>query len=155
MSTTEKNIEILNDLIRINNDRVIGYTKAIEELKSEDNDIRVVFQSFILTSKRIITELTDLILKYNGEPAQDSTSAGKIYRAWMDVKATFTGHDLQSILNACEYGEDAAQRSYKSAMEDNSEVSSDVSQLVTEQKSTLKREHDSVKEYRDSTKVNK
>jgi uncharacterized protein (TIGR02284 family) len=155
MATKENNIEILNDLIRINNDRVIGYTKAIEELKNEDNDIRTVFQSFILSSKRYITELTDLVLKYGGEPAHDNTAAGKIYHAWMDVKATFTGHDLQAILNACEYGEDAAQRSYKIAIEDTAEVSADVEQLIKEQKSALKKEHDAVKEYRDSVKVSK
>ncbi|MDB5256007.1 MAG: hypothetical protein JWM14_702 [Chitinophagaceae bacterium] len=155
MATKENNIEILNDLIRINNDRVIGYTKATEELKAEDNDIRTVFQSFILSSKRHITELTDLVLKYGGEPAHDNTAAGKIYHAWMDVKATFTGHDLQAILNACEYGEDAAQRSYKIAIEDSAEVSSDVSQLITEQKASLKKEHDAVKEYRDSVRVSK
>lgn len=155
MATKENNIEILNDLIRINNDRVVGYTKAIEELKDEDKDIHNVFQSFILSSKRNITELTDLVLKYGGEPAHDSTAAGKIYHAWMDVKATFTGHDLQAILNACEYGEDAAQRSYKIAIEDDSETSSDVAQLIREQKASLKKEHDAVKEYRDSVKVSK
>lgn len=155
MATKENNIEILNDLIRINNDRVVGYTKAIEELKDGDKDIRNVFQSFILSSKRNITELTDLVLKYGGEPAHDSTAAGKIYHAWMDVKATFTGHDLQAILNACEYGEDAAQRSYKIAIEDDSETSADVAQLIREQKASLKKEHDAVKEYRDSLKVSK
>jgi len=155
MATKDNNIEILNDLIRINNDRVVGYTKAIEELKDGDKDIRNVFQSFILSSKRNITELTDLVLKYGGEPAHDSTAAGKIYHAWMDVKATFTGHDLQAILNACEYGEDAAQRSYKIAIEDDSETSADVAQLIREQKASLKKEHDAVKEYRDSLKVSK
>ena len=155
MATNENNVEILNDLIRINNDRVIGYSKAIEELKDEDKDIHNVLQSFILTSKKNISELTDLVFKNGGEPASDTTAAGKIYRAWMDVKATFTGHDLQAILNACEYGEDAAQRSYKTAMEDDADVSSDVSELIVEQKSSLQRELDAVKEFRDSLKVTK
>lgn len=155
MATKEKNIEILNDLIRINNDRVVGYTKAIEELKNEDQDLRSSIESFILSSKRNITELTDLVFKYGGEAATDSTAAGKIYHAWMDVKATFTGHDVQSILNACEYGEDAAQRSYKNAIEDDAEVSTDVAQLIRDQKASLKTEHDAVKEYRDALKVSK
>ncbi|MDF2454981.1 MAG: family four-helix-bundle protein [Cytophagaceae bacterium] len=155
MATKENNIEVLNDLIRINNDRVVGYTKATEELKDEDNDLRVVFQSFILSSKRHISELTELVLKNGGEPAHDSTAAGKIYHAWMDVKATFTGNDLLSILNACEYGEDAAQRSYKTAIEDSEEVSSEVLELIRDQKASLKKEHDAVREYRDSVKVTK
>jgi uncharacterized protein (TIGR02284 family) len=155
MATKENNIEILNDLIRINNDRVAGYTKAIKELKEEDHDLRKVFESFILSSTRNINELTDLVLKYSGEPTSDNTAAGKIYHAWMDVKATFTGRDVQSILNACEYGEDAAQRSYKIAMEESNEVSVDVFELIREQKASLKKEHDAVKEYRDSLKVTK
>ena len=155
MTTQENNNNILNDLIRINNDRVVGYTKAIEELKDEDQDLRKAFESFILSSKRNITELTDLVLKYGGEATTDSTAAGKIYHAWMDVKATFTGHDLQAILNACEYGEDAAQHSYKNAIEDDTEVSAEVEQLIRAQKTTLKREHDAVKEFRDALKVTK
>lgn len=155
MATRDNNIEILNDLIRINNDRVTGYTKAIKELKDEDHDVRKTFESFILSSKRNITELTDLVLKNGGEAATDNTAAGKIYHAWMDVKATFTGHDLQSILNACEYGEDAAQRSYKIAIEDSAEVSADVAQVIKDQKASLKKEHDAVKEYRDTVKVSR
>ena len=101
MATSNENtIEILNDLIRINNDRVTGYTKAIEELKDEDNDLRVVFESFEVTSRRLISELTEEILKKGGEPAHSNTAAGSIYHTWMSVKATFTGHDTQSILNA-------------------------------------------------------
>jgi uncharacterized protein (TIGR02284 family) len=155
MATKEKNLEILNDLIRINNDRVVGYTKAIEELKGEDQDLRKAFESFILSSKRNITELSDAVFKNNGEAATDSTAAGKIYHAWMSVKATFTGHDVQSILNACEYGENAAQRSYKTAIEDNAEVSADVHELIKDQKASLKQEHDTVKELRDSVKATK
>lgn len=152
MSTNEKNIDVLNDLIRINNDRVVGYTKAVEELKDEDNDIRTVFESYMLTSKRLISELTEKILEKGGQPAHDTTTSGSIYHAWMDVKATFTGHDLQSILNACEFGEDAAQRAYKMGIEEK-EISSDVMQLLNEQKATLRKEHDAVKQFRDAVKV--
>jgi uncharacterized protein (TIGR02284 family) len=71
------------------------------------------------------------------------------------VKASFTGHDLQSILNACEFGEDAAQKAYKLASEDKDASTSEVAQLIASQKSALKKEHDSVKEYRDSVKATK
>jgi uncharacterized protein (TIGR02284 family) len=155
METRENNIEILNDLIRINNDRVIGYTKAIGELKEEDKDLQGLFQSYILSSKRNIAELTGQVLKYGGEPAHDNTAAGKIYHAWMDVKATFTGHDVVAILNACEYGEDAAQRSYKIAIEDGEKISAEVLRMLQEQKQFLLKEHDEVKTFRDSLKVSK
>ena len=34
MNKPEKISEILNDLVQINNDRIVGYEKAIEELKA-------------------------------------------------------------------------------------------------------------------------
>ena len=153
MATKENTVELLNDLIRINNDRIVGYTKAIEELKDEDNDIRTVFQAFIVTSRKNISELTEQVLNKGGEPAHDSTAAGKIYHAWMDVKATFTGHDLQSILNACEFGEDAAQKAYKLASEDKEAGFSEVAELIARQKNVLLKEHDAVKKFRDTLKA--
>jgi len=36
MQNTKETIEVLNDLIQINNDRIIGYEKAIKETKAED-----------------------------------------------------------------------------------------------------------------------
>jgi uncharacterized protein (TIGR02284 family) len=155
MATNENTIELLNDLIRINHDRVAGYEKAIEELKTDDNDIRVVFESFRLTSNKNISELTEAVLNKGGEPTHESTAAGKVYRAWMSVKATFTGHSTQAILDACEYGEDAAQRAYKEALADGEELPSDVKALISEQKAALKKEHDAVKEYRDAERVSK
>lgn len=35
MTIIEKQARLLNDLILINNDRVVGYQKAMEELKKE------------------------------------------------------------------------------------------------------------------------
>jgi len=40
-------IELLNDLVQINNDRIVGYQKAIEESKPEDMDLKNLFVSII------------------------------------------------------------------------------------------------------------
>ena len=42
MSNNKETIEVLNDLIQINNDRIAGYEKAIKETKSEDEDLKVL-----------------------------------------------------------------------------------------------------------------
>ena len=34
MTTSQETIEILNDLVQINNDRIVGYEKALKELKN-------------------------------------------------------------------------------------------------------------------------
>lgn len=45
-------------------------------------------------------------------------ASGKLYRAWMDGKAAFSGGDKASVLSNCEAGEDAVQRAYKTAIAD-------------------------------------
>ncbi len=47
-----------------------------------------------------------------------TTGSGKIYSAWMDLKAIFTGHGLKTILENCYFGEDAAQKTYEAALEE-------------------------------------
>jgi uncharacterized protein (TIGR02284 family) len=71
----------------------------------------------------------------------------------MDVKATFTGNDRQSILNACEFGEDAAQKAYKDALASDAEIDVTTRQLITTQQASLKTSHDLIKKYRDANKA--
>lgn len=149
MATNENLIEVLNDLIRINNDRIAGYQKASEEARDIDVDLRGIFSRMVEESRQYASELSQEVVKLGGEPAAGTTNAGKIYRAWMDVKATFTGNSRQAILENCEYGEDAAQKAYDSALKTDADLPVDIRQLITNQKSSLKTSHDVIKKYRD------
>jgi uncharacterized protein (TIGR02284 family) len=151
MSTiNEKTAEVLNDLIQINNDRVVGYEKAAKETKAEDADLRALFLDMTSESRRYVSELTQTVAQTGEEPAKGTTGSGKIYRAWMDVKATFTGKDRKAILASCEFGEDAAQKAYTEALKSDAELPTDIRQMITEQQSSLKRSHDRIKRMRDS-----
>jgi len=81
-----------------------------------------------------------------------TTTSGKIYRAWMDIKAAFTGKDRQTVLNNCEFGEDAAQKAYRDA-EKSEDLLPNARMLITNQKLELKSSHDKVKILRDSEKL--
>ena|SRR5690606_15476843 len=144
----EDTIDVLNDLIRINHDRIAGYERAINEAKDIDVDLKGVFSRMGEESTLYVSELTEEVVKLGGEPATGTTNSGKIYRAWMDVKATFTGKDRESILASCEFGEDAAQKAYKTALESD-DLTPDTRMLVTNQKTSLKASHDLIKRYRD------
>jgi len=144
----EDTIDVLNDLIRINHDRIAGYERAINEAKDIDVDLKGVFSRMAEESTLYVSELTEEVVKLGGEPATGTTNSGKIYRAWMDVKATFTGKDRESILASCEFGEDAAQKAYKTALESD-DLTPDTRMLVTNQKTSLKASHDLIKRYRD------
>ena len=148
MENTTVNPETLNDLIQINNDRVAGYEKAIKELEPEDADLKALFVKMIAESHKHKLALASAVQGSGTELETGTTTSGKIYRAWMDVKAVFTGHDRQTVLNNCEAGEDAAQRAYKSALEEE-DLSAANRALISEQKAELRASHDQIKGLRD------
>lgn len=152
MTTNDKLVGVLNDLIQINNDRVNGYEKATEELKGRDVDLQALFSKFISDSRDYGSELSREVLRLGGDPDTGTTNSGKLYRVWMDVKTVFTGKDRQAILESCEFGEDAAQKAYREALASDAEIPSETRQLITGQQAALKRAHDLVKEYRDAHK---
>ncbi|CAN5450788.1 PA2169 family four-helix-bundle protein [soil metagenome] len=150
MATNERLADVLNDLIQINNDRVIGYEKAADEAKNVDVDLIATFNKMADDSRRYAAELAKEVRNLGEQPTDGTTNSGKLYRVWMDVKNTFSNHDRHSILESCEFGEDAAQKAYEAALASDAEINADVRQLITEQKSELKTAHDLVKKYRDA-----
>lgn len=149
METNENLIEVLNDLIKINNDRIDGYEKACDEIKGTDVDLQAMFQKMGNDSRDHARDLSNAVVKLGGEPATDTTISGKIYRTWMDVKAAFARKDRLSVLEACEFGEDAAQRAYEAALASDAEMNAETRQMIMDQKASLKTSHDIVKKYRD------
>lgn len=150
----EKIVNHLNDLIRINHDRVVGYEKAIDELKDGDGDLKALFQRYITESRQYANELTQEVSRLGGDPAEGTTNSGKVYRVWMDLKAAITGKDRKTILDNCEFGEDAAQKAYDMALNADVELEPSLRDLVVRQKATLKAGHDEVKRLRDLQAAN-
>ena len=146
---TEDTIEILNDLVKINNDRISGYEKAIENTETPEAELKTLYTRMVEESYEYNRELSEHVVKLGGEPATDTTVPGKIYHAWMDVKATFSGNDTKSTLAACEFGEDAAQKAYAKALEKDSPLPTDIYELIARQKTLLKGSHDLIRQYRD------
>lgn len=152
MEINKNLIEVLNDLIQINNDRIEGYKRAFKESDNNDTDLNAIFNKMADESRQYVAELTREIVKLGGEPSAGTTASGKIYRAWMDVKLTFTGSDRYAILASCEHGEDAAQKAYKDALESDEILSGDIRQLIGNQKASLRISHDTIKKFRDMNK---
>lgn len=151
MIQNEASVEILNDLIEINNDRIEGYDKAIKESTEENADLKTLFEHMIRESHECKLALATEVLVLKGETVTGTTVRGKIYRAWMDVRATFSGSDRYSILANCERGEDAAQDAYKKALADE-DFPKYLHDMVAEQQSKLKLSHDKIKMLRDMQK---
>ena len=146
----EHQISALNDLVKINNDRIAGYEKGIEG--TEDADLKALFAKYIDQSKGNKTELTGILYVLGGDPATSTTIAGKYYHAWIDVKAKFTKKDRHSVLADCEYGEDVANVAYRNALDDKELIwkSDDIVSTLSRQLKALQASHDNIKQLRDS-----
>jgi len=148
MDENKRIIEVLNDLIKINNDRIAGYEKAVHEEREIEPDIRDVFYRFSTESRSFVNDLHAIVLRLGGAPVGGSTIPGKIYLFWLDMKARFTGHDTYEILAVCEQGEEAVQKAYDKALESSTELPFAIGTLVENQRNALKRSHDLLEKYR-------
>ncbi len=153
MENNAKTREILNDLVKINNDRVEGYEKALKELGSGDTDLKVLYQQYAQQSRSFSSQLNAELGKQSGEKTDGTTASGKIYRAWMDVKSAFSGDDRKTTLESCEFGEDAAQKAYKEALSDTTQLPGNLAGLISRQQAELKSAHDTIKRQRDAHKA--
>ena len=75
---------------------------------------------------------------------------GALHRTWLDVKATFTGHDRKSILEECERGEDAIKNAYQNALSPDSGLTPEFTEIVLRQQEDIIAAHDQIKALRDS-----
>ena len=147
MEKSKEVVEVLNDLVMINNDRITGYERAVKELKQDDDDLKSLFDQMIIESQRIKSDLAHEIQVLHGDVEKGSTEMGKIYRAWMDVKAVFTGENRHAILSNCETGEDAAQKAYRKALETD-RLPAFLREMLNTQQSILRESHDEIRALR-------
>lgn len=145
----QKSIDALNKLIEINNDRVEGYDTASKEADSAD--LKSLFASLQNTSQNNLTELRSEVTRLGGKPEEGTRVTGKFFRAWMDVKAAFTGNDRKTILNSCEFGEDKALETYENVLEESrGDLAPEQLALIAKQQASLTTDHDRVKALRDA-----
>jgi len=147
MQNSQETIDALNDLIRVNNDRIAGYEKAIHEAKQEDNDLKILFASMVAESHRMKIALATEIQSLGARVSRGTTTEGKIYLVWRELKAVITGHNRHTILSNCEAVEDAAQKAYRIAMKN--DLPGFIRDLLTLQMDTLQASHEEVRSLRD------
>jgi uncharacterized protein (TIGR02284 family) len=149
MDRAKAAIEILNDLILINNDRIIGYEHATKELKDEDSELKHLFTNMIGESHQFKMELATEVAAMGHDIETGTTTSGKLHRTWLDVKAAFSGHSKKSILEECEFGEDAIKEAYITAIADE-DTPAYIKDMLLKQQVILQAAHDKIKALRNN-----
>jgi uncharacterized protein (TIGR02284 family) len=73
-----------------------------------------------------------------------------LHRAWVDLKTAITDRDNLAVLEECERGEAAAVAAYENALRE--EMPGDLRALLDLQYEGVKRNHDRVRQLRDTAR---
>jgi uncharacterized protein (TIGR02284 family) len=133
-----------NSLIVINNDRIIGYQNAADEI--DEPDLKEFFRELSKTSVKCKDELSDEVRRLGGVPNENIANSEKLLRVWMEIKAAFTGSDIGVIVKFCEYGETITLDIYKNVLiQEVHEINSPEQHLLNRQYALLKKDYEKVK----------
>jgi len=138
---SKKTVNILNDLIRINIDRITAYEKASHAEITPEPEIREVFYRLGTDSRAYVNTLHAEVIKLGGAPVTQSTISGKIYLHWLEGKHSFEGLDTPSRLDACVVSEEAIQKAYNQALLEQNGAPERIYQLIENQLWSLERAH--------------
>jgi uncharacterized protein (TIGR02284 family) len=148
-STTPEAQEAIKELIIINNDRKNGYHTAAEEAK--DGDLKALFSKYSNMSAGFANELKKHISQENAPDPDETKLSGKMYRAWMDIKAALSTNNRKAVLESCEFGEDVALKTYKDTLDDKELfLTSDVHTIIQQQRTELESAHNYIKSLKDN-----
>jgi len=145
LEKTEKN---LRDLIETLRDGHQGFIELEKNLK--DPEARKLFREETLVRAGFAAELENELHHFGVKDVKVSSStAGKVHRAWGELKARLGGGD-HALLATAEQGEDEARDVYKDALDQ--ELPLPLRQLLTEQQTHILSSHDFIRERRDALK---
>ncbi|MEX0661565.1 MAG: PA2169 family four-helix-bundle protein [Balneolaceae bacterium] len=130
-------IDILNELVVVNNDRIEGYETASEI--SGEIELKNMFAEFAQTSHKCKRELMEVVLSLGGSMATGTKTTGKFFRAWIEVKSALIEKDRKTVLESCGYGEEKALETYREAIREEAQ------HLTTEQQTIIGAQYASIK----------
>lgn len=133
----KKILSILDDLIRINIDRITGYEKAAHD--EADTEWRELFYRMATDSRSYVNNLHAEVIHLGGAPVTQATISGKIYLHWLEGHNSFEGTDLATRIDGSKEAEQAVQKAYHQALDEPEQLPPAVYQLVETQLWALER----------------
>lgn len=146
MVNNDEYISVLNELIEVSIDGEEGFLQSSEAV--DDPKLKAYFLHRSHEVKQSVYELQALVRELGGKPADSASVSGYLHRRWIDIKTAITSNDNLAVLNEVERGEDAALQAYRDAV--NKELPPAVSMVILRQLKGAQRNHDEVKQLRNT-----
>ncbi len=134
----DKIIEVLNDLSKINSDRVACYSNALEYPAIASTSLKEDFMQIIKDGRNYFQQLVQTIGQIDNHVKPDTIITGKIYRAWKDLKVTLSNTSQKTLIASFKYNEEIALHAYKAAINLNVVTNADIQQQIEEQEEALR-----------------
>ena len=148
LEKTEKN---LRDLIETLRDGHQGFIELEKNLK--DPEARKVFREETLVRAGFAAELENELHRFGVKDVKvaNSSTAGRVHRAWGELKARLGGGD-HTLLATAEKGEDEAKHAYEEALA-SEDFPLPLREILLRQQRHIETSHDRVKALRDGLAV--
>ena len=108
-------VDILNGLIETCRDGEEGFRHASEAV--EDPTLARLMASYSQQRAEFGRELREEVVRLGRVPAESGHLTAAVHRGWMDLRAAVASDDEAAIVAECERDEDAADRTFRQAME--------------------------------------
>jgi uncharacterized protein (TIGR02284 family) len=142
--TDQKPLEILNNLIVVNNDRMQGYHYAARE--TDASILKELFSRLQESSWQFKTELCREVYKLGAAPVEGNVASPDFFKAWMDVMTAIGKGDHKAILNSCVYEEGVVLKKYEEALlEEDEHITTQQHLLFNKQHHLLLADNEKVK----------
>jgi uncharacterized protein (TIGR02284 family) len=130
-------IHVLNDLIRINTDRIGELKKRINDL-GNNSEVVPLFKRLIKESGEFKEQLLHEVQRKGGAAIKVVTNSGKIYNSWKELKNWLLLKKNLSILERVQFDTKAALKVYKEALFVVANIPADTLDLIATQKAQLR-----------------
>jgi uncharacterized protein (TIGR02284 family) len=136
----EKEVSIVNQLIKICNERISGYTKAASEIR--DAELKELFNQLAIQTEGLQKQLLESTNDIKAMHLSTS-KISSVWESWIGLKSAITNGSRKAMLEACLTGEKSAIRSYTNALEEN--ISAELRELIMSQLEQIENTYQNLK----------
>ena len=129
---------ILNDLITINKDHIVGLKEAVHDMDKEQEKIRQLLKDMAEKSEDFIKELKEKVHEFGAEVTDKTITTGWVYNTWMDIVYS-NASEKPEITNFCDQIDDTTLQAYHSALMKLKDLDKNIFDLVFRQNQELVR----------------
>ena len=135
---------ILNDLITINKDHVVGLKEAVHDIDKDQEKIRQLLKDMAEQSEDFIKDLKEKVHELGAEVTDKTITTGWVYNTWMDIVYENAG-ERPEIRNFCDQIEDTTLQAYHSALMKLKDLDKSIFDLISRQNQELVRSCNEIK----------